>query len=417
MSGCTARGGPERTDYLNHQGEQGRSTGGVIKHGEIVILHDASGVFEPLDELLAEHPQFTVARAGRLVQQFGQPGKFFLESHGWLIRWSRPAQALLPAWRQVLGLSVRLLEIESWTLRIVDQVKRGQSNEDGRVELKTEFPTDIAKAARQLAALANSSLGEAVLWIVGVDEKSRSVKGANTQELSNWWSKIEGQFDELAPSMQNVTVNVGGPVVVALAFATDRAPFVVKNAAGGQISREVPWRQGNRTDSAHRSNLIQILAPLVRVPKLEVQQASFSTNLVGNIHYIGAARIVLYIVPQDAQRVVCPLHKMTISYQQESRSCRIPINRIHVPTGGPFGNLTKSRTIVESSTEIIVEGPGTFVLEAQGDLTFGPFTHEPLRLSVVLFDALGAKPVTADVNLVHANGSERDDFWGMGPDS
>jgi len=54
-------------------------------------------------------------------------------------------------------------QIEAWALRVVDQVNRQQAHEDSLVELKTEWPADIHKAARQIAGHANSAHGEPVL--------------------------------------------------------------------------------------------------------------------------------------------------------------------------------------------------------------------------------------------------------------
>ena len=76
-------------------------------------------------------------------------------------------------------------QIESWALRVIDCVKRGQPNEDFLVELKRDW-IDEAKAARRIAGHANAARGENILWLIGFDEKEGvdCVIGANTADLA-----------------------------------------------------------------------------------------------------------------------------------------------------------------------------------------------------------------------------------------
>jgi hypothetical protein len=71
----------------------------------------------------------------------------------------------------VRQLAMRKHEIESWALSVIDRVRSGAANEDSRVELKREWIAPD-RAARRLAAHANSALGEPILWLIGVDQKS-----------------------------------------------------------------------------------------------------------------------------------------------------------------------------------------------------------------------------------------------------
>ena len=309
---------------------------------------------------------------------------------------------------------MRLIEIESWALRIVDQVARGQPNEDGRVELKTESPTDIPKAARQLAALANPSLGEMVLWIVGVDEKSRTIKGADAQELSNWWNKVEGQFDELAPSMQNIAVNVGGPVVVALAFGTERAPFVVKSATGGQITREVPWREGNRTGSAHRSDLIRLLTPAVRMPSFEILYADFRADRSVSGHFGSAeASMSIYVTPATADRVVFPAHRFSLTAQQKGQAAWLAGNT-HADHPRLSTSTSPSQLYLISGADIIVEGPVRFDLRSYGMPT-RLSDYEPLRLTASLAPAGGAGVAVLSADLPFTGDTPSHALWKYEP--
>jgi hypothetical protein len=164
---------------------------------------------------------------------------------------------------------MRKIEVETWTLRIVDQLRAGSPVEDSRVELKREWPKP-AKVARQVAGHANAARGEDILWLIGVDEKAREVVGAEANGFAEWWNQVQSEFNELAPRLMELLVPVGGVAVYALLFETDRAPFVVKNPDGGPIGHEVPWREGTSVRSARRADLLRLLAPLQDQPHIEV---------------------------------------------------------------------------------------------------------------------------------------------------
>lgn len=152
---------------------------------------------------------------------------------------------------------MRPIDIEAMAREVVHRATQRQPVEDMRVELKSEWP-DIQRAARQIAGLSNAALGDPVLWLVGVDEKSASVVGADAIDIAAWWDQVKACFDGTAPLLQHIALEIGGIPVVALLFQTDLAPFVVKNPAGGQISREVPWREGASTQSITREQLVLV---------------------------------------------------------------------------------------------------------------------------------------------------------------
>lgn len=162
---------------------------------------------------------------------------------------------------------MRRQQLESLTLQIVDRVLRGCSNEDSFIELKSEWP-DVGKA-RQLAGHANSANGEEIVWIIGVDEKNRCLTTPARQDPAKWWSQVSSRFDDnVAPEMMDLVVPVRpGMSVTALAFKTDRAPYVVSVSNGGTTERDVPIRSGTRTRSATRHELLRFLVPAATVPE------------------------------------------------------------------------------------------------------------------------------------------------------
>src|SRR5438874_12877281 len=117
-------------------------------------------------------------------------------------------------------------EIEDWALRVIKRVQSGGSVEDARVELKREF-IEPEKAARRIAGHANSSGGEAILWVIGADEKSGQLFSVK-DDTADWWSRVQSRFEGIPPTLTDVALSVDGKNVKALLFDTDRRPFVVK---------------------------------------------------------------------------------------------------------------------------------------------------------------------------------------------
>jgi hypothetical protein len=288
-------------------------------------------------------------------------------------------------------LGVRSSEIEAWTLSVIQQVKRRQPCEDARVELKAAWPNDAYKAARRIAGHANASGGEPVLWIIGVDEKAGAV-GAAHNELANWRQQVESHFDGLAPGMTDVNVPVGDATVVALLFDTERRPFVVRTPGGstGQVTREVPWREGTSVRSANRDELIPVLHRLQRLPKWEPINGPLDVEpltqprMKGNTHH-WLLKMKLYVVPEgrsreDRSRVCIPFHRCSGTLDFPAFGSKPRLRRI---TLTPYDRGSVS--IKGSNSELVIDDPGMVTLEADAEsLCEGVFPHIDGHLSVDL---------------------------------
>ena len=151
-------------------------------------------------------------------------------------------------------------EVNSWALSILQQVRSRQPTEDTRVECKALW-LDVKSVARQLAGMANAAKGEPILWLIGVDEKGATIPGTEHRELNNWYPQLVKEFDGVAPSLLvDLNINIDEKTVVALLFETTGAPFVIKVPNTDRLA--VPWREGTRTRSATRAELIRLLSLL-----------------------------------------------------------------------------------------------------------------------------------------------------------
>ncbi len=252
---------------------------------------------------------------------------------------------------------MRAHEIETWTLNIIDRVKARQAIEDSRVELKAKWPEDAGKAARQIAGHANAARGEPILWLIGIDEKSDIVPGADFKEFSSWYNAVKGNFDELAPEPVSINVPVGGVTVAAILFETDRAPFVVKNPSGGTIQREVPWREATGIQSATRSQLLRLLTPLQRLPILEVVGAFLVAepwaSQSGEMFLRWEMGTALFLTQPAGQQTVFPSHKCTIQFGVSGYDSVGPLSGITFRRSG-------SKSVDVAETGLSITGPGLF---------------------------------------------------------
>jgi hypothetical protein len=268
-------------------------------------------------------------------------------------------------------------QIETWALRVIEQVQKQQPIEDSLVELKSEW-ISADKAARRIAAHANAARGDPILWIIGLDEKL-GVTGAAHTDLATWWPQVMKEFNEVTPSVMDVVVTAPGQApVVALQFDTSRYPFVVRNVAGGAVTFEVPWRAGTSVRSAARSEIMAMLSGLVRVPEVKILSARLDAtsflpapNKARKLEWRLSADI--YITPHD--EVVIPLHTGEITMSPDGGNTRIEGGEIDLHPrvvypgsinyrpGNPSG--LDSFTMLSTSSELIVRGAGLAELTAR----------------------------------------------------
>jgi hypothetical protein len=271
-------------------------------------------------------------------------------------------------------------------------VKAGRIPEDSRAEFKAEW-TAPPHAARRLAGCANAARGDVVVWVIGIDQTGR-VTNAPRAELANWWPQVERCFDGLAPELvRDLDVPVGTDGrVVALLFHTSRAPYVVKNAKGGEaIAREVPWRVGTRVESATREQLLRVLVPTASLPTVQLLEANLVALVETPVQWKLTVRF--YVVPTTQGRMVMPFYKCAavIAFVEKAKSFLFSIpamNAAETMFDSPFIRRDgKSQTIGASATEIIIDGPGLVELFESRSVSLDIADYDCPRVELVL--ALG----------------------------
>jgi hypothetical protein len=305
-------------------------------------------------------------------------------------------------------------EIEEWTLRVVDRVLAGDQIEDDRVELKSDL-IDKNKAARRIAGHLNAARGANVLWILGVDENAMTAPGLSVDaDVTSWLQGVLNYFDQVPPDVQTVVVHNGNsPSVTSLLFSGDHIPMVVRNAAhgnsgAGSVEREVPWREGNSTRSALRSDLIRLLVPVARAPAVELISASvearkYATESPPESHvnktgFYLAIHVQFYLEVLGRQPFEIPEHRCVAWLESNEGVLVGETNQLSLyPAGIPFRYAGSSkpdvaRTIEQGAKQLLVNASGLVGVHASVDIGFNPHDipddlHVEVRLSPVGFES------------------------------
>jgi hypothetical protein len=334
---------------------------------------------------------------------------------------------------------MKQIEIETWALRILERVDAKSPIEDAAIELKAEWIEPI-KAARRLAGHANASRGNPLLWLVGVDEKNGVVVGAKDSELSSWFAVVSSQFNEsFTPTLINVNVPYKGKTVCALFFETVRAPFLVKNpdqgkVKGDAVTWEVPWREGNATRTATRSDLLLLLSPLRRNPKIEVLHSQIVLTPAPKGMGTLRLQMSLYVTPVDEMRLVFPFHKCSgiIGKAGLTLASNLQISLKPPSTGGlSFGSrlvfyrqmrdgtppptkidVRQDKLVEATDHDIVIRGPSKIDLTANVQIELEKVQNaEGLDYIVTLVEAVTESRITLSGMLSTRQQRQNEQVW------
>lgn len=314
---------------------------------------------------------------------------------------------------------MRAIDLEARVIAAVDRIRGGQPVEHDLIECKRTWPQE--KKARQLAGSLNRAGGDPVVYIVGIDEKTGLIHDVSETDILDWWSQIVPQFDHTPPELVrhlNIQVGEGGEHVVALAIASDRAPYVVKTG-GANPSLEVPMREGTGTRSARRDELLRLLIPAVTVPQAIVLQAKFyihehfdvpqrllkpqrmiSNARRGDFQSLGTVRI--YVEHNGKEPVTFPAHGMRGRVLLDGNV--FPL-RVRQNPGSKSLHGSRDLTAVQLAQDgITVSGPGAISVvvglpDLDPDDVLWFETTDTLGLEIELDVLHAVKPLRVEVTL------------------
>lgn len=264
---------------------------------------------------------------------------------------------------------MRRIEIEAWARLVLDGLREDRHLEGARVELKSQWPADHNKSARQIAGLCNAARGDEVMWLVGADEQAGQILGV-TPDMSSWWPQVQSEFDGEGPSVTEVRVAISdGVTVTAILFDSELAPFVVRNAnfgkpGGGRVAYEVPWREGTSVGTANRQDLVRLLVPRQTLPRIEVVKghvAAYEDKSTGGFAW--AVHLTVYVEVAMGAGLVIPNHRCSASLDIENLDYSVSEGHLSLAPGsatrGPAGRKpVHTATVHQGDEQVILDGPG-----------------------------------------------------------
>lgn len=263
---------------------------------------------------------------------------------------------------------MRAIDLEAKVITAVDRIRDGQLVENDLIECKRSWPQE--NKARQLAGSLNRAGGDAVVYIIGIDDKTGGVHDVSDTDVLDWWNQIVGKFDHTPPEMiRHIDVQVGdGEHVVAVAISSDRAPYVVKTGSANP-SLEVPMREGTGTRSARRDELLRLLIPTVRLPEVVVLDVSLRGEFYSQGGRAGTqtlsctGQLRIYVEHNGNGLVTLPAHGMrgrvTIQERVFDLSIEPPMESVSIPTG------TKTIGVQRPSDGASLTRPGAVPLQLE----------------------------------------------------
>ena len=283
----------------------------------------------------------------------------------------------------------------------IDHVRRGQRLEDARIELKREL-IPPPKAARRIAGHLNAALGEAALWIVGIDEKTGEL--VDVPDHTDWWASVQQSFDGLAPDLTDLRIPIDGRTVLALQFWPDRGPFVFRNPEKDIL--DVPWRDGTRIRSAKREDLLRLLLPIQRRPDVEILRATATLHAGGGRENNFRSDIDLYVTPRGDRRVVYPYHRCHLQIANADGDVAVLSTSPRVRVVPYATSVWKENEIVShwiraSDSEVLIEEPGRLVFHWAANLDYEMVAAWPslaLELSMAQADAVEPTHLSLTLN-------------------
>lgn len=261
----------------------------------------------------------------------------------------------------------RKVDIEARVLKIAEAVSSGRSWEDTYVELKREIPKDHLKAARQIGGALNAGYPEPVIWVIGLDEKAGAIT-PQTEELHSWWGGVKKCFNELAPDFTDLKVPFRGEVLTVLWFSENRAPYVVEFQTKNGKQREIPWRQGSgaQNGGATRGQLVQLLAPLSKLPQVELTRVRVAQGV----------EFTMFVTPSSTDPIAFPTHQITAEVVLGNE--KLATNQIS--QFSMARNQTAERGCRFTGDVIQVAGPGGITLHSGFPESVAKWAHSRLNV-------------------------------------
>jgi hypothetical protein len=283
-------------------------------------------------------------------------------------------------------------ELAQIVQRAAESADRGETYEDDRVELKSQWPEPF-DMAQQIAAQANARSAQEFVWLIGIREK-KGVVGTEHRDSAGWLPVLRKYFDEgILPKLaRHENFDINSKTVVALVWDPSEPPYLInRNREGRKARPEVLWREANSIRAADRQDLLHILEPIAFTPALEFVPGPGLQHIGAKLFEGGnrlqwSLRCWVRVKPLSSRPVVIPYGGTTCRLVPDNTEEPIPVTVFMYTNEGetPFRTTGSGEVTFSAPASIGLIGP-----TLQNPL---PLIDRPKRIkSEIMFQAVGAR--------------------------
>jgi hypothetical protein len=131
-------------------------------------------------------------------------------------------------------------------------------------------------------------------------------------------------------------------------------------------------------------------------------------------HITWTVGIEVYVLPTNRDRLVFPLHKCRLSWQ-DSDGLAHDATSIGFVQFDLFARETKhpSQTVISTPTEAVIEGPGKLALTGKFIQPLSERAKGPIKVMLELRPGLAARPILVTAAYVLTHDNENGMFWAL----
>lgn len=125
----------------------------------------------------------------------------------------------------------------------------------------------------------------------------------------------------------------------------------------------------------------------------------------------------VYVIPQNGTKISFPFHKLYVLFAQND-GIALPLSNIQLVSTkiNVTGSPVSSATIVDSSSEVLVAGPGLLKVLASGDIPFMPAEKIPVTATAFFKTAArDSQRIGTAVDIPYSSGNSHNRQWIYGP--
>ena len=171
----------------------------------------------------------------------------------------------------------------------------------------------------------------------------------------------------------------------------------------------MPWRAANSTRTAHRDDLLRMLAPLTKKPSIDVVSTALQLPVEKSVPKGMILTMDLYFVPAQGSRLVYPIRLIDCIVKPfDSLIDRVGIIRFEPEESAD--SKTRNRS---TRHETIIEDPGLFRFQVFADFSdFDIQIPEAAYVSVTFQDAYSKTKHSIATSLSRLNPGQDAPFYG-----